>query len=166
MDPAKIREALGLAAGSSDDEVRAALASAGILAPPTQPEQEEPEPEKAPELVNAAAAPGTVVLASSVWEETQRTIKNLTSFMDKTKRDERDAVIAKAVQDGKFTPAQKSHFAALWDSNPDATRTLIGNLTKNSALAVMASGYDGTDDESLDKEFAHLFDPNSYVKGA
>jgi hypothetical protein len=159
MDPVKIREALGLSADASDDEVKAAmLTAAGAApqsAPPPEPAQTEPldaEPEPLKrELVHAAGAPGTVVMASSVWEETQATIKKLTSFVDKTQRDERDQVIAKAVQDGKFTPAQRSHFSRLWDADPTGTRALIDNLTRNSALAVMASGYAGDDGEDFDK---------------
>jgi phage I-like protein len=165
MDPVKIREALGLSADASDDEVKAAmLTAAGAApqsAPPPEPAQTEPHDAEPPkrELVHAAGAPGTVVLASSVWEETQATIKKLTSFVDKTQRDERDQVIAKAVQDGKFTPAQRAHFSRLWDVDPTGTRALIDNLTRNSALAVMASGYAGDDGEDFDKEFAHLFPP-------
>lgn len=174
-DAAKLREALGLSPDASDDEVKAALASAGLVGSQPEPPKPAPEPTPAPipapapapepapqaDLVNASAAPGTVVLASSVWEETQKTIKNLTSFVDRTRRDERDQVIAKAVVDGKFTPAQKSHFARLWDSDPDGTRNLIDNLTKNAALAVMASGYDTDSDEAIDREYAHLFPPKA-----
>jgi len=176
-DAAKLREALGLKPEASDDEVKAALASAGLAASqPPEPPKPAPEPtpapapvpapvpeqERQPDLVNASAAqPGTLVIASSLWEETQKTIKNLTSFVDKTKRDERDTVIAKAVQDGKFTPAQRPHFARLWDNDPDGTRNLIDNLMRNSALAVAASGYDTDSDEAIDREYAHLFPPKA-----
>jgi hypothetical protein len=173
-DAAKLREALGLTPDASDDEVSAALASAGLVAQ-QQPDPPEPSPSPAPEsalapnpapvpepeLVNASSAPGTVVLASSVWEQTQKTIKDLTSFVDRTKRDERDAVIAKAVEQGRFTPAQKPHFARLWDADPDGTRKLIDNLVPNSALAVMASGYDTGSDDAIDREYAFLFPPQA-----
>lgn len=178
MDPAKIREALGLAADASEDDVKAALVTAGLVEaspPPTEPvtatASTEPATEPATksdtksDLAHATAAPGTIVLASSVWDETQKTIKSLTSFVEKTKRDERDQVIAKAVSDGKFTPAQKAHFARLWDADPDGTRQLIDNLQKNSALAVMAMGYDGDSDEAIDREYAHLFPPNPSMGG-
>jgi peptidoglycan hydrolase-like protein with peptidoglycan-binding domain len=142
MDPEKIREALGLPADASDDEVKASLVTAGLAAPTPEPVQAS-EPAKLP-----VAASGTVVLASSVWEETQNTIKTLSAHVDKVKREERDEVIAKAVVAGKFTPAQKQHFSRLWDADPDGTRTLIDTLTPNSALAVMASGYADEGDES------------------
>jgi phage I-like protein len=175
-DAAKLREALGLAADASDDEVKTALASAGLgvsqteppkPAPDPSPPQPEPAPVPEPQLVAASAhvgAPGTVVLASSVWEETQNTIKRLAAHVDKTKRDERDQIIASAVEQGKFTPAQKKHFAKLWDADPDGTRELIDNLTPNSALAIAASGYADLDDKEFDREYAGLFPPSG--KGA
>jgi hypothetical protein len=173
MDPVKIREALGLDPDASDDEVKAVmLTAAGAISDESPPEPAQPalfddttapaaQPAPKKELVHAAGAPGTVVLASSVWDETQNTIKKLQQFVDKTQRDERDQVIAKAVTDGKFTPAQRTHFSRLWDADPTGTRALIDNLTRNSALAVMASGYVGEGDEDIDKEYAHLFPPQA-----
>ena len=139
-DPVKIREALGLDPDASDDEVRTAFGS--VLAPP--------------EGTPVTASAGTVVLASSVWDETQKTIKTLTDFVAQTKRDQRDEIIGQAVMAGKFTPAQKPHFAKLWDADPDGTRNLIATLTPNSALAVMASGYAGEGVEA-DAEYAALY---------
>lgn len=162
MDPAKIREALGLPADASDDEVGKAVAAAFPVA--------EPPPlfdVGAPAPVAAKQQPGTIVLASSVWDETQKTIKTLTDFVNQTKRSERDSVIAQAVVAGKFTPAQKPHFSKLWDADPDGTRALIDTLMPNSALAVMASGYAGEAEQNdLDAEYAHLFPPTATAKGA
>jgi phage I-like protein len=164
LDPVKIREALGLPADASDDEARAAFDDAFAVKPEPEPVQASLFDDKAPakadpqkDLVHAAGAPGTVVLASSVWEQTQDTIKRLTAFVDKTQRDERDQVIAKAVQDGKFTPAQRGHFARMWDADPAGARALIDNLTRNSALAVMASGYTGDGDGVEDELYAALY---------
>ena len=149
---AKYREALDeLSDDASEEEARAALVAAGLVLTP---------PAGTP--VAAAAVPGTIVLASSVWEQTQKDIKVLTDFAARTKRDERDEVIGKAVQAGKFTPAQRTHFATMWDSNPDATRALIDALTPNSALAVMASGYAGEasiEADELDREIDRLSPP-------
>ena len=144
MDPAKIREALGLSADASDDEVKAAVVTAG-LAPTPAP------------VAASAATPGTMVVASSVWDEQQQTIAKLTDFVNEAKREKRDDVIATAVRAGKFTPAQKPHFTKLWDADPEGTRVLIDSLTPNTALAVMASGYAGESDKDIDAEFAGLF---------
>ncbi|MFC7276236.1 phage protease [Paractinoplanes rhizophilus] len=170
-DAAKLREALGLAADVSDDEVTAALASAGLLASPPEPTPA-PEPvtasapaDPAPVAPTGAGTPGTIVLAASVWEETQKTIKSLSAFVEETKRNERDQVIASAVQAGKFTPAQKPHFSKLWDADPDGTRALIENLTPNSALAVAASGYADAGDREFEAEFSGMFPAGFFGKG-
>jgi hypothetical protein len=110
---------------------------------------------------SGVGGPGTVVLASSVWEETQNTIKRLAAFVDETKRGERDQILASAVEQGKFFPSQKAQFARLWDADPDGTRQLIDGLTPNSALAVAASGYADLEDKEFEREFAGLFPPNS-----
>jgi hypothetical protein len=172
-DNAKLREALGLKPDSSDDEVKTALASHPLAAnppaadppqPPTPPAPPapQPEPEKEPQKVDASAipgdVPGTVVISASVWAETQETIKTLKAFVDKSKRDERDQVIAQAVQAGKLRPADRVQFSALWDAAPDKTRELLDRMTPNSALAVAASGYAGeVEDDDIEREFAHLF---------
>lgn len=158
MDPAKFREALGLE-DASDDEVMEALAQAGFVPASTPPTEEAPVAASGATTV-AGIPPGTIVLASSVWDETQTTIRNLTSFVEKAERNERDAVIAQAVKDGKFTPAQRPHFVKLWDADPKGTRAVIDSLHRNSALAVAASGYAGASDEELDNEFKHLFPPS------
>lgn len=167
---AKYREVLaGLPDGASEDEVKAALASAALTV--TQPEPPKPAPDPVPQpdpapqpqLVSAAATvgvPGTIVLASSVWEETQKTIAKLSAYVDETKRGERDQIIASAVESGRFYPSQKAQFARLWDADPEGTRALIEGLTPNSALAVAASGYVDTDDKEFAREFAGLFPPS------
>jgi hypothetical protein len=161
MDPAKFREALGLTDDLTDDEVMSALADAGFI-----PQTDPPEGEVTPVAAAAAPVAGTVVLASSVWEQAQEQIKRLTAITDRADRNERDAVITEAVKAGKFTPAQRPHFARLWDADPKGTRILIDNLTKNTALSVAASGHAGeTDDDALEAEFAHLFPPTA-TKGA
>jgi hypothetical protein len=177
-DNAKLREALGLKPDSSDDEVKTALASHPLAAnppaadppqPPTPPAPAQPEPKPVeqpePQKVNASAipgdVPGTVVVSASIWAETQDTIKTLKAFVDKSKRDERDQVIAQAVQAGKLRPADKVQFSALWDEAPDRTRELIDRMTPNSALAVMASGYaDEATDDDFEREYAGLFPPS------
>lgn len=172
-DAAKLREAVGLPAEASDDEVKAALMSSGLVA--SQPEPlTAPEPvaasapgdsQPAPTVVQNVTAPGTVLLAASVWEETQNTIKRLAAHVDQTKRDERDTVIASAVEQGRFYPSQKKHFAKLWDADPDGTKALIESLEPNSKLAIAASGYADLDDKEFDREYAGLFPPGSMTKG-
>lgn len=152
MDVAKLREALGLAQDVSDDEVKASALAA--LAPPAAPPATPPE--AAPTAPIPAAAPGTVVMSESAYTEIQNQLRGLAAFVDKTKRDERDAVLAQAISAGKFTPAQKAHFAKLWDSNPDGTRALIDSMTPNAAFAIEAMGYAGGEGDSFENEYRQM----------
>lgn len=152
VDPVKLREALGLAPDASDDEVKASAQASLNL--PAAPAAAPPEGTPAPAApIPTAAAPGTVVLSESAWQETQNQLRALAAFVDKTKRDERDTVLAKAIGDGKFTPAQKDQFAKLWDSNPDGTRGLIDSMTPNAAFATQALGYATGDGDDFEREF-------------
>jgi hypothetical protein len=164
MDPAKIREALGLAAGASDDEVKTALASTGLVAvqpnPPTPDPEPEPTQEPKPELIHAS---GTMTIDSSAWQEREDRIKRLEAQAAKQSRDERDKVIAEAVSDGKFAPARKDHWVRLWDADPEGTRQVIAGLTRN-VIPTAELGYAGGDGDAIDDEFKHLFPP--IAKGA
>jgi len=149
VDLAKLREALGLAQDVSDDEVKASALAA--LTPPAAPPEAPASAAPIP-----AAAPGTVVMSESAYTEIQNQLRGLAAFVDKTKRDERDAVLAQAIAAGKFTPAQKAHFAKLWDSNPDGTRALIDSMTPNAAFATEAMGYAGGDGDSFENEYRQM----------
>jgi hypothetical protein len=148
MTLAKYREALDeLSDDASEEEARAALVAAGLVLTP---------PEGTPVAASAVPA-GMRVVADTIWDENQKTIKTLSAFVEKTKRDERDEVIAKAIQAGKFTPAQRKQISDQWDAAPDATRKFIEIMTPNHALAVMASGYAGGVEGDEDADYSALF---------
>jgi ATP-dependent protease ClpP protease subunit len=152
MDPAKIREALGLAPDVSDEQVFATLASARPVTPSTEAE---PTPTAKP----AAPVTGTMTIDVSAWNEQQVRIKRLEAADARRRRDERDQVIAQAVADGKFAPARTEHWARLWDADPEGTRQVIDGLARN-VIPVAALGYDADrDGVDIDEEFASLFPP-------
>jgi hypothetical protein len=175
MDPAKIREALGLGPDASDDEVRTAWASTNLAAAPPSPSTEPTSappapaadaPTSQPDLVAASKkAVGTMTIDASAWDEREQRIKRLEADAAKRAREERDQVIAEAVKDGKFAPARKDHWVRLWDADPEGTRQVIAGLTKN-VIPVEAIGFAGGDDEDFDQEFASLFPPAATTKGA
>lgn len=175
MDPAKLREGLGLAPDSSDEDLNAALlaasgASASTTTPTTAPApttSTTPATTPAAEPVAATTAPagpptaGTMVIDASAWEAQQERIKRLEAQDAKRARSERDQVIANAVKDGKFAPARKAHWVKLWDADPEGTREVIAGLQKN-VIPVDAMGHaDLDDDAEYDAEFGHLFGPAS-----
>jgi hypothetical protein len=167
-DPAKLREGLGLAPDSSDEELNAALLAASgagtsTTAPTTAPASTTSTTPEAPaaEPVAAAATPraaGTMVIDASAWDEREARIKRLETEAAKRARDERDQVIASAVQEGKFAPNRKEHWVRLWDADPEGTRQVIAGLQKN-VIPVESLGFTDDTDATIDNEFAHLFPP-------
>ncbi len=163
MDPAKIREAVGLPADASDDEVKAALVSAGLAAQPEPPT--EPEPESEPVKARTATpVAGTMTVDVSAWQAREERIQRLEVQAAKQRRDERDQVLAQAVADGKFAPARKEHWAKLWDADPEGTREAVDGLAKN-VFAVAELGHAGDGASDFDDEFKQFFPPN-FAKGA
>jgi peptidoglycan hydrolase-like protein with peptidoglycan-binding domain len=158
MDPVKIREALGLDPDASDDEVKSALITAAGVTPQSTPP---PEPVQAslfdpptpavpakPDVI----APGTMRVDASAWQAAQDRIKKLEAAADRQRVAERDQIIAKAVQDGKFAPARKEHWVRLWDADPEGARQAIDGLARN-VIPVAASGYAGSDGDGVEDEF-------------
>ena len=160
MDPAKLREAFGLPADASDEDVRAAVAASGLVAqatppaadtPPAAPEGDEPKGTAKP----APKADGTVTIDASAWQEREDRIKRLEATENRRRKDERDAVIASAVKDGKFPPARVQHWARLWEADPEGTREVIAGLARNVVPVDMLGSDESADD--LDIEYAGLF---------
>lgn len=173
MDPAKIREALGLPADASDEDVKSGLVTAGFIeesAPPEPVQASLFEPTGATTTLAATPpkreAAGTMRVDASAWEAAQDRIKKLEAQAAKQRQAERDQIIAAAVKDGKFAPTRREHWAKLWDHDPEGIREAIAGLAKN-VIPVAASGYDGDVSEDIDAEYAHLFAPGTFShKGA
>jgi hypothetical protein len=168
VDPVKIREALDLQSDASEDEVMAAIVTAGLAPPapdpaPVQASLFDP-PAAPPTAAPAREMAGTMRVDASAWEAAQDRIKRLEAAADKQRVAERDQIIAKAVQDGKFAPARREHWVRLWDADPEGAREAIDGLARN-VIPVTASGYSDADGEELDREYASLFPPTTR-KGA
>jgi len=146
-----LRTKLGLA---DDATLEPSQVLAAISDPGTAPQDKKDDPE--PPVPPVKQVAGTMTIDASAWEAQQASIKRLEAKQAKSDRDERDQVIAKAIQDGKFAPARKEHWARLWDADPEGTRQVLDSLTKN-VIPVDALGTNLEDDESIDAEFAHLF---------
>lgn len=165
-----MRERLGLPAGASETEVLAALDTLRASTTPPDPAPQptpEPTPPTTPPAEPSTPAPkvaGTMTIDASAWEAQQETIRRHEAAFAKHARAERDTVIATAIQDGKFAPARKDHWARLWDADPEGTRIVIDSLTKN-VIPVEAKGFGVEDDESYDADHEALWGP-SKKKGA
>jgi ATP-dependent Clp endopeptidase proteolytic subunit ClpP len=175
MDPAKLREALGLPAAASDDEVRAAWAKSPVgtapspqppnpppgdpsTPPPPPPDPSAPPPEPQPKP--QASASGVMMVDPSAWEAQQERIRRLEASQAKSARDERDKVIAEAIKDGKFSKAREEHWRTLWDKDPEGTSTDIGRLAKNMVPIAELGHADAADDDAQWAEFDAQFPPH------
>jgi hypothetical protein len=155
MDPAKIREALGLSADASDDDVFTALAAARQTSPSTDPAPAGSAPSPAPAPV-AASGNGVVVLDQSIVTAMQEDAEKGRQAFEEMRKNERDTIIAKAITEGKFAPARKEHWEKLWDADPDGTRAQISNLAKN-LVPLQASGYNGGETYEQDEMYFGLY---------
>lgn len=152
MDPAKIREALGLSADASDDDV---IAAATALRQPTTDPTPEPAP-AAPAPTPVAAGAGVVVLDQSVVSELQKQAERGNAAFEMMRKNERDQIISAAIHDGKFAPARREYWEKLWDADPDGTRTQIESLAKN-LVPLAASGYAGAETYEQDEAYFGLY---------
>lgn len=163
-----LRALAGIADGEplEPDKVLASLSER--LQPKQEPEAEADKPNSEPEKKVAAmtkVTTGTMVIDADAWEAQQERIRRIEAAEAQRRRDERDAVIASAIKEGKFLPGRAEHWKRLWDADPEGTRQVIDGLTRN-VVPVLAMGYaGGPDDDGIDEEFAHLFPPTTTSKG-
>lgn len=154
MDPAKLREALGLTPDSSDTEVTAALASAG-LAPsstPAAPAAGDPTPDPAPALpppvpTVSAGSSDAVLLDPAQYNALRQQAQRGDEAWRKLRENECEQVLDTAIKAGKFPPARRDHWKTLWAADPDGTKATIDKLAAN-VIPVSASGYPGVGDET------------------
>jgi hypothetical protein len=170
MSLAKYREALaGLPDNASEEDIAAALAAAGLSSSPpepakvpaptaTPPADPQPQPvEPSRQLAEVAAAAGAVVLDAGVWKQAQEQIAQGVQAAAKLREQERDMLLSAAVDDGRIPPANRAHWAALWDKDPKGTTQVIASLKRN-LIPVNAMGYVGDDEDGPDP-YAGLFPP-------
>lgn len=153
MDPAKIREALGLTADAPDDDVVAALTAAGLApagaptvtpaAPPAAPPAEDVLPP-----VQPVAASGDAVLLDPVQYNALRvSAARGEEAWRKMREAECTGVLDAAIKAGKFPPARRDHYERLWAADPDGTKVMVEQLAAN-VIPILTSGYPGVGDET------------------
>jgi hypothetical protein len=182
MDPAKLREAVGaLKPDASEEEVMAALASAGLKVaasappsnPPPQPSPSTPanptvdpadQPDQTPASPPAKPTAGTVVMDSSQLEEFHAAAAEMRALKARIAGDDRDKVIDDAIRAGKFPHARRSHWERAWDGDPVGTKATIESLAAN-LVPIAASGYAGDPDMEFNVDFASLYPPEVKSRG-
>jgi hypothetical protein len=158
MDTAKLREALGLAPDVSDDEVKAALVTAG-LAPPAPPTATAEPGNPDQRLAANATRAGLITIDPEQLQQYQAGMIRAEALSKRLQVQERDTTINAAIEAGKFPPVRKANYERLWDADPDGTRELIASLAPG-LVPVTAMGYStDAEDAMFDAEFAKLFPP-------
>lgn len=186
-DNAKLREALGLKADASDDEVRNALASTGLVntapdptpdpapKPPAPQPDGDPQPEPTAEpgsqeldqkIAAAAANQGVITLDATQAAHFQETKRRFAALEAKLDERDRDETITDAIKAGKFPPSRRKHYEAYWTADREGAKTLIASLTPNF-VPVNETGYagDGSEDALWRSEFGSLFPPEITANG-
>jgi hypothetical protein len=155
MDPAKIREALGLPADASDDAVQAALLEHGLAPKPSAPavtqvpETKEESEEQLPPVRQLPVAAGAqvITLDPEQFKALQAQARRGDEAFRQLRESECEQVLDKAIKAGKFPPARREHWKALWAQDPDGTKETIERL-QSGVIPVHASGYPGVGDET------------------
>jgi hypothetical protein len=152
MDPAKLREALGLQADASDEQVSAALAENNLVpAPaPTDAPPDDSAPADVQAAVNAAVERALTPVLTELGRTSQELAEIKTAEAAKTKRDLFDVAVA----EGRLAPAERTEWEKNYDEAPAVTARILAARAKGSAVPVgAATGYTGSDEPAGDAEF-------------
>ena len=162
MDPAKLREALGLAPDATDDEVRAKLAEAKLVDPAPAPTTEpapQPDPKPAP-AAPAGLPDGVVAVDQGTLEQLQVAAKAGQEAKETLRVQERGRFLGAAVKAGKFPPARLEHWQGLYDRDEAGTREFVERSLAAGTVPLAEVGHggapEGTDDAALWAEMAKL----------
>lgn len=149
VDAAKMREALGLAATASDDEVRAKLTSEFAPAPPAVTETD-----PAALLAALPANSGAMLLDTENYKTLVAMAKKGEVAYASMERQERDVFLTAAAKEGRFPPSRLAAYQEMWDKNPAATKDYVGLMPKNS-VPVMAAGAFGAEVDENESDAAY-----------
>lgn len=139
VDLSQLREALGLPDDATDEQVlEAALdkATAPVVTPP-EPAKADPVTPPTPTLPE-----GVVTIDESTLGELVAAAKSGVEARDILRRQDRDRFLDEAVRAGKFAPARKQHFEALYDADETGTRQVIAGLAAGT-IPLVEAGHSG-----------------------
>lgn len=170
MDPAKLREALGLSPEATDEQVRETLADSGVTRapgeppddPPEDPETDPADPEPLipppPEPQQPAGLPeGVVTIDAAALGELRKQAADGAAARRQQQTEARDAAIKAAIGQGKIPPARREHWERLWNSDPDGTKSTLASLAAGTVPLEDVGAPGAAEDTSADNEFDRLF---------
>jgi hypothetical protein len=149
-DPTKLREALGLTADASDEDVRAALASAVPEAPKVEGGPSDPA-----SVLSAIPNDGSaIVMDRENYTALVKLAKRGDEAYEAMKRGERDSYLGAACKAGRFPVSRLQAYKDMWDKAPDETRAFVELMPANSVPVVAAGAY-GVDVDLNEADLAY-----------
>ncbi|MEU9888004.1 head maturation protease, ClpP-related [Sphaerisporangium sp. NPDC051011] len=82
------------------------------------------------EPVAAALPPGAVAVDEAMLNELREQAAQGVAARTQQIREARDHALNDAIRAGKFPPARRDHWAALWDADPEGTRQTLASLAE------------------------------------
>lgn len=148
------KQAIGLEADASEDEVNAKLAELAKLATTAA----DPEPAPAPTPPPPADAdPGPIpapavevpegfkLVDETTLQEMQVAAGKGVKAFERQETADRDALLDKAISAGKFPRARRKHYEAMLSADPEGTKALIGQLEPGLVPVTEVGVADDTD---------------------
>jgi len=154
VDATKIREALGLTADASDDDVIAAFLAAqdkgvqepaAAAAPPATTTETTPAG-TLPSRVGESIGGAVLVDPSNLAALRAQAAQGAEAYR-RLRENEAEQVVKAAITAGKFAPSREQYWMELWAKDPDGTRDTIKALAAN-VVPLTLSGYPGVTDAS------------------
>lgn len=143
----EVRAALGLGADVPVTDLLRRAATAVATpdpAPPTDPPAPPPEPAQPPATPPAPSTepvvPPTITVDRGVWEEVRAKADRGDAAATTLANLERERVLESALLAGQIVPASVDAYRALYDSNPEGTKTLLSGLPKGFSTISNFSG--------------------------
>ena len=94
--------------------------------------------------------PGVVVLDEDTYRQLKAGASAGAEVKAKLDRQDKDALLDGAIQAGKFPPARRDHYSAMYDADPTGTRDLIEKVLESGTIPVAARGTVG---QQADQQF-------------
>lgn len=123
VDAAVLRTRLGLAEDADEAAIQAALEAAP---------EETHETDTAP---TTSVPEGMVLVDAEQWESTRSGAEQGQQVAARLARQDRDAIIQAAIQDGKFPVSRRSHYEAMWDRDAEGAHHLLTASVEDGGLA-------------------------------
>jgi len=166
VDAAKMREALGLPADATLEQVTEAFtAQLAADASTATPGTDAAPSADTVDALSALAGTGQAVLVdrAQLTELVQMAKRGDAAFIE-NRRNERDHFLEAACREGRFPSASLAAYKKLWDLDPEGTRKQVSLLAKN-IIPVTAGGLLGDGEDPAAANEADLAYQGMYGKG-